>query len=468
MRRVIVHLLSLTAAAVVVFLATYLLGRHSTLESELERITAPRQAPPPGGKSRGIPSLEPAEAPQGAPAPQAQPGSEPLGEGILVTRLPLESPGMVIVADLPALADAPQGLVAFLRQPPDGLRIGLRTLAGSVDECGGTDLITGPTSGGAGELLLAFDRSAGLGRGPRNTAKALEAAAADLQSVPGERVAVLIAGGEEGCGADFCGEAPPPGGAGLRVHALLLVPQAAGEAGTSGFDAPGGMATPSEPPWAASYRCLGERSGGAVEIVTGPAQLEAALRRAATRLEAAVTVRGFHYAGREIRGISPGGQENWGATLRPSGSEASGIEATGVDLFPAAFAVPAGVYVVKSRFRGQEKTAAVAVSPGERAEVRVQFATGELFLRALDAAGAEIVGDSAGFQCAWGAEVLQGDADEERTVTRTCSFPARFELAPGEYGVRLRWKGLERVLEDVAVEAGASVVRTVSFGSEEQ
>jgi hypothetical protein len=469
MRRTVVYLLCLAAAALAVFLATYFLGRHSTLEAELERITAPRPASPTAGKSRGIPSLQPVEAPQGAPAPQPLPGSEPLGEGILVTRSPLEPPGMVIVADLPALTAASrEGLVAFLRQPPDGLSLGLRALAGSADECGGTDLITGLTNGGAGELLLAFDRSAGLGQGPRNTAGAVAAAAADFESAAGERVVVLLAGGEEGCGADFCGEAPPPGGAGLRIHAILLVPPPPGdEPGIPVFGGPEVTSPPSEPPWAAPYRCLAERSGGAVEIASSPAQLEAALRRAARRLEAAVTVRGFHYAGREIRGMSPEGPEGWGATLKPSVPEAGGIESIAVDLFPAAFAVTAGVYIVKGRFREQEKTAAVAVAPGERAEVRVQFATGELFVSALDTAGGEIAGDSTGFQCAWGAEVLQGDEGGERTVARTCSFPARFELAPGDYRVRVRWKDLDRVLEEVTVEPGASVVRTVSFGGEE-
>ena len=134
------------------------------------------------------------------------------------------------------------------------------------------------------------------------------------------------------------------------------------------------------------------------------------------------------------------------------------------DLFPATFAVPQGVHVVKVRYGGQERTAAVAVASGERAEVRVTFATGELFLQALDAAGGEIVGDSTGFRCAWGADIFPGDADESRPVASTCSFPARLELAPGTYRVRARWKGIERVIDEVTVEAGASAVRDVSFG----
>ena len=49
-------------------------------------------------------------------------------------------------------------------------------------------------------------------------------------------------------------------------------------------------------------------------------------------------------------------------------------------------------------------------------------------------------------------------------MASTCSFPARLELAPGTYRVRARWKGVERVIEEVTVEAGASAVRAVSFG----
>ena len=136
------------------------------------------------------------------------------------------------------------------------------------------------------------------------------------------------------------------------------------------------------------------------------------------------------------------------------------------DLFPATFAVPQGVHVVKVRYGGQERTAAVAVASGERAEVRVTFATGELFLQALDAAGGEIVGDSAGFSCAWGADVFPGGSEESRPLASTCSFPARLELAPGTYRVRARWKGIERVIDEITVEGGASSVRAVSFGKE--
>jgi hypothetical protein len=107
------------------------------------------------------------------------------------------------------------------------------------------------------------------------------------------------------------------------------------------------------------------------------------------------------------------------------------------------------------------------VAAGERAEVRVTFATGELFLQALDAAGGEIVGDSAGFRCAWGADVLSREGDDARPVASTCSFPARLELSPGTYRVRARWKGIERIVDEVTVEAGASAVRAVSFGENE-
>jgi len=34
--------------------------------------------------------------------------------------------------------------------------------------------------------------------------------------------------------------------------------------------------------------------------------------------------------------------------------------------------------------------------------------------------------------------------------------------------VRARWKGLERVIDEVTVEAGASSVRVVSFGKIEE
>jgi hypothetical protein len=285
--------------------------------------------------------------------------------------------------------------------------------------------------------------------------------------VAGEHAIAILAGDAEGCVSDLCGADAPPGGAAARVHLILLArPPEPGaepdmpEAGTAGMPAP-----VFDPLWASPYRCLAERTGGTVEAVSTAAELEGALRRIAADLESAVAVRAFRGNGEEIRGISPGGDAGWGALLRPAGSAGGGEGARVAELFPAFFSLPGGVYLLKGRYGVQERTVAVAVAPGERAEVRMSFPTGELFVQALDAAGSEIVGDSAGFRCAWGTEVLQGEDGEERVVASTCSFPSRYELAPGVYRVRARWKGLERWVEEVAVEGGTSSVRAVSFGA---
>jgi hypothetical protein len=471
------YLAALALASAAVFFATYFFGRNSSLEAELERLAAPRTAPDPG-KSKGIPSLQRIETPPEAPASPPVPGGEPLGEGVVVSRSPLEPPGMVIVADLPALASSPGGgaqssgggLAAFLSRPPAGLQVGMRALAGAESECGATDSLSGlGSSGGGGDLARALDAASGLGRGPRNPAKAVEAAAEELKAVPGERLIVIIAGGEEECRADLCGSAPPPGGSTQRIHVLLIAapPQPGAEPGMpeAGFGVPPPVF---EPDWAAPYRCLAERSGGTVAAVSSPEATEAALRRIAGDLEAALVVKAFHFTGQEVVGISPGGETGWGARVRRGGDVDAGTQTRESEIYPAAFSVPGGVYVVKSRYGGQERTAAVAVAPGERAEVRVAFATGELFLQALDAAGGEIVGDSAGFRCAWGADVFPGEGDDARPVASTCSFPARLELSPGSYRVRARWKGIERVVDEVTVEAGASAVRAVTFGEDEQ
>jgi hypothetical protein len=479
MRRALVYFAGLGVAAVVVFFATYFLGRHSTLEGELERLTAPRAAPD-TGKSRGIPSLQPVEPAPEAAAPENVAG-EALGEGIAVTRSALEPAGVVIVADLPALAPPAagrgaslgDGLTAFLSRPPSGPAIGLRALAGATDDCRATDGVLPLGKWPAGAGAAPFDAAAGRGLGPRNAARALEAAAEELGSVPGERAVVLLAGGDEGCGADFCGAAGPPGGAAQRVHVILLAtpPQAGIEPGMPEAGTDAAPRPVFEPPWAAGYRCLAERSGGTIGAVSSAAELESALRRIAGDLESAVVVRAFHYTGEEVKGISPGGEAAWGASMRPS-RDADAADAGRLresDVFPAAFSVAAGVYVVKARYAGQARTAAVAVAPAERAEVRVRFATGEVFLQALDAAGREIVGDSTGFRCAWGAEALAAGNEEDagaKPAASSCSFPARLELAPGSYRLRVRWKGIERMIDEVTVEAGASAVHTVSFGAD--
>jgi hypothetical protein len=473
MRKAILYLAALLVAAVAVFLAAYLLGRHPSLEAELERLTSPRTALDPA-KSRGIPSLQPAEAPPEAPVAPTEPGGAPLGAGILVSRSPLEPPGMVVVADVPALASAPGGeaasfaggLAAFFSRPPAGLRIGLRALAGAAGECDATDAMVSLGQRGGGEFATSLDAASGRGLGPRNPARAVQAAAEELSSVAGEHCIVIVAGGGVECAADLCGAEPPPGGPGQRVHVLLLAPrpQPGADPGMPDAGSEGTLAPVFEPAWAAPYRCLADRSGGTVAAASTPVELEAALRRIAGTLDSAVVVRGFHYTGQEIRGVSPGGLAGWGAAIRPASGPGAGVRTVESDLFPAAFAVSQGVHVVKARYGGQERTAAVAVASGERAEVRVTFATGELFLRALDASGGEIVGDSGGFGCAWGADIFPGGDDDSQPAASTCSFPARLELAPGAYRVRARWKGIERGIEEVTVEAGASAVRDVSFG----
>jgi len=477
MRRAMLYLAALAVAAIAVFLATYLLGRHPSLEAELERLTAPPTAPE-LGKSRGIPSLQPAEAPAEAPVAPPDPGGEPLGAGILVSRSRLEPAGMVIVADVPALAQVPgdetpsfaRGIAAFLSRPPAGLRVGLRALAGAVGECGATDSLLDLGQGGGGEFALALDAGSGRGLGPRNPGGAVQAATDQLSAVAGLRYIVVVAGGEEGCNADFCGALARAGVPGQPVHVILLAPRLhlSSDSGVPDAGSTGSLPAVFEPAWAAPYRCLADRSGGTVASVSSPAELEAALRQITGTLESAVVVRGFHYTGQEILGASPGGDAGWGVALHRGTNAGAGIRLVNSELFPAAFAVSQGVYVLKMRYRGQQRTAAVAVASGERAEVRVTFATGELFLQALDAAGREIVGDSTGFRCAWGADVFPGGDEESQPLAGTCSFPAHLELAPGTYRVRARWKGIERVIEEVTVEAGANSVRAVSFGFEEE
>lgn len=475
MRKAVLYLAALFGAAVAVFLATYLLGRHPSLEAELERLTAPRAAPD-SGKSRGIPSLQPAEAPVEPPPAQPDAGGEPLGAGILVSRSPLEPAGMVIVADLPALSRAPGdeapsltgGLAAFLSRPPGGLQVGVRALAGAAGECGATDSLLALGPRGGGESVLALESGYALALGPRNLGGAIRAATDELAAVAGLRYVVIVAGGEEGCGADFCGASAPPAAPGQRIHVILLAPRLplGSDPGVPEAGSTGTLQAVFEPAWAAPYRCVAERSGGTVTTVSSPTEFEAALRRIAGTLESAVVVRGFHYTGQEIQGVSPEGDAGWGVALHRGTDAGAGIQLVESRSFPTAFAVSQGVYVLKMRYGGQQRTAAVAVASGERAEVRVTFATGELFLQALDMAGGEIVGDSTQFRCAWGADVFPGGEEESLPVARTCSFPARLELAPGTYRVRARWKGTERVVDEVTVEAGANTVRAVSFGTE--
>jgi hypothetical protein len=476
MRSVLLYLAGLAVAATAVFFAAYLLGRHPSLEAELERLTAPR-APAPE-KSQGIRSLRQPEAPPALPAAVEEPSGEALGEGVRVRRAPLEEPGLVVVADLESLfgiSSGPpeaqrrlrEGLESFFAQPPAGLRLGLRPLAGAPGDCGGTTVARTCGRWSPEELRVALEEASSRPAGPRNPAKAAREAAGDLDGVPGERGIVLLAGGPEGCGADLC-SAAPAGDAGPplpRVHVVLLAPP---PPPSDPGSAPAGAAQlPTfAPTWAAPYRCLAERTGGTVTVAAGPEELDARLRRVARLFEAAVAVRAMHLRGQEVQGSSPDAGLTWGASLasREEGEGAAAVRLS--PAFPAVFAVPGGAYDLRGWFGGLERTATVAVAPGERAEVSLAFDTGELFVQALDTGGGEIAGDSAGFGCGWGADVLR--EGEEKPVATTCSLPARLELPSGEYRVRLRWKGKTQEIEGVTVEGGESAVRTVDFSGPQE
>lgn len=463
MRKAYLYVSWLAIAATVVFFASYFSGRRPSLDEEMERLRRPREPVP--AKGQGIPSLrQPDPAPEpDASSPQIEPGVQQLGEGATVTREPVAEPGLVLVLDTQALAAAPAGvreeLDRFLAHPPAGGRIGLRALAAPTAECGSVGSIRTPGPWSAEELRGALAAALASPAGPRDSVRALGEAERDLGEVPGSRAVVIVAGGGDGCGGDLCAASPDAAAAGTPVHVILVD---GGAAGAGGVAAAGSGEAAGDPPWAAGYRCAADRSGGSLLRAAAAGDLERRLREVAQGIESAVTVRAFHGAGTEVQGTAPEGEAAWGVTIAaPGGGEEGAVRLS--PSLPASFAVPAGTWVVRCRFRGIERVTAVAVAPGEHALVRVPFATGELYVEASDAAGGEIAGDSAGFGCPWGAAVL--DAEGEELVAESCVLPARFELPEGEYQVRVKWKGREEALTGVTVERGGSALRTVDFSA---
>lgn len=460
------YLALLAAASAAAFAAAFLLGRKPSLEEELGR----RAAPPPGDRAgSGIPSLRPPPPPP--PAPPLPPAAErPLGEGLQVRLEPVASPGAVLVLDLESLElleqqtpEGPrrlrEGVLGFLRTPPGGVSIGLRTLDSDPGTCGATARMLAPGGWTGAELVGSFERALARERGPRNVLHAVERAAADMDPVPGERAVILVAGGEEQCGAYFCGEDAPPVPATMRVNVLRLSPEPRASSGRWWDDVRDVFAPPADPWWVASLKCLAGRTGGSYAAVSDPGDLETALRRITRSLESALEVRVFHFTGQEVRGLPLEDGPQWGAEVAERGSD--GPAALQSVSFPARFSLPAGSWDLKVWYAGLEKKATVVLAAGERAVVQAAFTTGELFVQARDPAGTEIVGDSAGFGCPWGAEVLS-DTDG-RLAARTCSLPARLELPTGSYRVRVHWKGQERIVEGISIENGATVVRAVAF-----
>jgi hypothetical protein len=249
----------------------------------------------------------------------------------------------------------------------------------------------------------------------------------------------------------------------VRVHAVLLVTPAEAAAGAAGPRAP--FENPEEPGWVAGYRCLAERTGGTVTLVASPAELGRRLRLVAQGVESAVVVRAFHGHEEEVRGIAPEGSE-WGASLTARGAADGEVTVRLSPSLPAVIPVPSGTWDLRCQYNGVLRRVPVFVAPGERAEVRVTFATGDLYVEARDSAGGEIAGDSAGFGCLWGAEIFPEEGEE--AVAASCALPARLELPAGSYRVLVRWKDRAREIRDVSVDAGAVAVRSVDFSATQE
>ena len=460
MGKALLYVGGLALASVAVFFAVYFAGRPS-LEDEIARLRLPPAAP--SDRGRGIPSLQaPVEVPP-PPPPGGIEVEQTVAEGIVVTRTPLSAPAIGIVIDLEGVGNGYRGAVAsFFAQPPVPAAFAVRALSGAPGDCSGTHALRALGPWAPDALLAALDGGLAVVRGPRSPARAVEAAIADLDGAEGERAVIVIASGGDGCGDDPCTGAGP-GGTAARVHAVLLVSPEEAAAGNGAPRAP--FETPEEPAWVAGYRCLAERTGGTVALVASPGELGRRLRLVSQGLESTIVVRAFHGHEAEVRGIAPESSE-WGASLTARGATEGEVTVRLSPSLPAVFAVPAGTWDLRCQYNGVLRRAPVSVAPGERAEVRVTFATGELYVEARDSAGGEIAGDSAGFGCLWGVEIFPEEGEE--AVAASCALPSRLELPAGSYRVLVRWKDHELATGGVSVEAGGVAVRSVDFSASQE
>ena len=386
---------------------------------------------------------------------------------------------MVIVADVPALAPAPGDEAPSFA---GGLAAFLSTASGRP-----ADRIARP---GRGRGRMRRHRRvagtrAGRGRrvrdGPRCRLRARPRAAKPRRRRAGRRGGSLVRRRESAAsssspaarrGATPTSAAPrrPRAGRDSASTCSCSLPglQPGTDPGMPDAGSAGTLPPVFEPAWAAPYRCLAERSGGTVAAVSSPAELEAALRRIAGTLESAVVVRGFHYTGQEIRGISPGGDAGWGATLRPGAGAGAGAGCSSrISSRPRSRSPRVCTW---SR-RGTGDRSGPPRSPwppGSAPKCASPSRPGSCSCRRSTRRAGRSSATARGFAAPGVPMSSRGAARNPRPVASTCSFPARLELAPGTYRVRARWKGIERVIDEVTVEAGASTVRAVSFGKENE
>jgi len=146
-----------------------------------------------------------------------------------VSRSPLEPAGMVIVADVPALAPVPGdeaptfagGLAAFLS--------GLQEACGSGcapwpvrGECGATDALLVLDRAAAASMRWPWTPRPAWPR-PRNPAGRWPHRRRSCAR-RGEHCIVIVTAGEDGCNADLCGMVPPRCPV-RRIHVILLAPR---------------------------------------------------------------------------------------------------------------------------------------------------------------------------------------------------------------------------------------------------
>ena len=462
MRKFFIYIAALTISSAVVFLLVFSLGRSPSLEQEMAR-RAYRQR---GDQALSISALKSAEVEESEVIEELPPPEVvSLTENVTVARSPLEEGGVVLLLDpellfsgsggnVPPHADFRRGLKSFFSKMPSSFRIGLRALAGEEEgDCGSTVELQPLGAWPPGELAAAGQ---GEARGPRNIARAMEDAAADLGGVEGEQAIIIVTRGEERCGGAPCQtaailqETPRP----ARIFVVVLRRIESYEA----FE-------PLAPPlWQARMECLAERGNGRIFQVSTALGLESALLRIVASLQPNVTVRAFHSAEREITGTNVEDRNAWGAVMTPRGSpEAEGASSAS---FPATLTLSPGEYDLRMWYRGQERLVkGLSIPSGEAVEIQASFNAGEFYLQPKDASGQELVGDTTDLNCFWGAEVFQ-EENLTHDYGASCTFPAYFVLEPGTYTVRT-WKGTSDVwLENVEVKEGETAVKTAVFADE--
>lgn len=392
-------------------------------------------------------------------------------DGAVITRRPFGDVVLAVILDASGglagkpgravLEEMTAGLTGFLKNPPAGLKTGVRTMGGGEEGTCREGLLLVP----AGEVDIR-----NIGRfepgGPRNVSRAMYLAVGDMATMRGKKGIVILTAGEDECGEWPCEKAESLLTTRERIRTFVVkvepegIPEGDDEAAPGSGEAGGGPSVfqPSAEDvkdGKGSLECIAEAGGGFRETVRGREEVESALRRAAAELSRNVTVRFFRSRSKELTGRDDPRMTRWRVDVSPILSSMK-VPVSSSTL-PARFRLFPGHYKVTGTYGEAESVVRdLDIIAGEEVEVRMNFRVGQLMVLEGDEGWPEGITGCQPLVRVYPYSGMKLNAAEK------CGLPAQFVLLPGEYIVDVIPESGSSSLYNVRVSAGRAAILKVS------